>query len=333
MARFTVVSMVREDPEVLRVFCSYYTRCGAERIVIYYDGTRDEAAPLSVLRDIGPVEIIPCDEEFWATHPGGRPSIVSDRQCEAFSRTYADCTSDWMLPCDADELLLLPRDLGAWLQEVPREMEAVRFPTAEAVWGPGEDIEAAFGTRLFRLVFPDMAMWQRDRLNIYGPAGLIMKQGVAGQELGKYILRTGCDNIRIQIHRVQRDGQDITVPVEQICDPEDRIYLGHFDAISFSRWRFKLSRFGRKGKTLSKVRGRRRILRVLVYRLGHFGPRPLRWLFRKLYCLSPRQVAELSARGLLIERDLFAENPAQVQTANPAPPGSPAEPPDTSRQS
>jgi len=305
MASFTVVSMVKEDPEFLKVFCRFFTDLGAARIVLYYDGSAEEAASLEVLAKLGPVTTIACDDAFWTTEGVSRPQVVSHRQTHLFTKAFMEADTDWLLACDADELLITETPFQAWLDTVPAEVEAVKFPTAEAVWGPGEDIEAAFSNRHFRLMFPDARTWRRAGLWVYGLTGLVMKQGLVGHELGKCVTRVGARDLLVRNHRVMRNHRDIATPVARTGLP--MVHLAHFDAINFTRWHYKSRRAAKMRTTGSSVKGRRRLQRVLAYRLSRLGTGPMRWFFRRLYCLSGGQMAALRTRGLLIERDLLKD--------------------------
>ena len=123
------------------------------------------------------------------------------------------------------------------------------------------------------------------------------------------MIRTGLKDISIRLHWVTQAGRHIAVPSTQIEGVNGPIYLAHFDAISFQRWARKFARraarFKGNGGTGS---GRREWQRRMANTAARLGQRVQRWLFRRLYCITPAQMRQLAADGLLVEQDLFGRD-------------------------
>lgn len=117
-------------------FVSYYHDLGAEMVLIYHDGPADHLAALNDAR----TRIIACDDAFW-DRMGGRPPGLEERQAAVFANGTAHCETDWVLLCDGDEFVFGDRPVEQFLDWVPETVDSVRLRTAEAVWGPGDDVD------------------------------------------------------------------------------------------------------------------------------------------------------------------------------------------------
>ncbi len=306
MASFSVVAIVKEDESILRQFCNEYIRLGAKEIFVYYDGPTEEIGKDGFFDRNDAISLVACDTAFWENHSGERPGRLRDRQVAVYQIAYSRCQSDWLLVCDADEFILADMPLGLWLDRVPAAVDSVNFPTAEAVWGPGQAIDVPFETNLFRLPFKDQRQWKRSRLFLYGPIGRVMDKGLASHSHGKSITRTGLRDITVGTHEAERDGKECSVLVSELGLDCPMVYLAHFDAISFQRWQVKFERrapkFKEDGGTGSKKRKRQARLANFAAALGAL---PSRMVFRSLYCLSKRQEKQLSRQDLLIKSDVL----------------------------
>ena len=303
---FSVVAIVKEDQAIVRHFCDQYVRYGAQHIYIYFDGSTKHFSRDGVFAPDGPVSLIECDPAFWQFHEGERPGRLRDRQFAVYQIAYKTCESDWLLVCDVDEFIISDVPLASWLEMVPKHIESVNFPTAEAVWGPNEDIDTAFETTLFRLPFKDASEWKRVRFSLYGPIARYMAEGLASHSHGKSITRTGIDDICAGTHEAERDGKEIAVLASDVGAGSTMVYLAHYDAISFGRWKVKFERrapkFKEDGGTGSKKRKRQAKLANFA---GRLGVGPSRMVFRMLYCLSKRQKRALEKAGLLLDKKVF----------------------------
>lgn len=323
MASFSVFVLMKETAAVMMRFAEYYHRIGAARILLYNDGPLE--AELRAALDMARLEacgvtLIACDADFWAAAPGGvRPADIQDRQRVIYLQAQKLCTSDWALVCDADEFVIDRIPVGDFLARLPGTVTSVAIDPAEAVWGPGEDIDRAFGSTWFRR--PDIAAsrfekrWQLRSLWLYGPLGILFRSGILSHAVGKQFLRVDARFDVIDLHFSMRDGVTQTVRARDIDPDLAQVELAHFDAISYERWHEKSRRrvTGDTRTAMMRRSGRRRLqLRIFkaCYRLG---PWATRWFYRRLYTLTPRQARLLQRRDLAFRMDLFA--PAQAPAA------------------
>lgn len=300
VARFSTVSLMREDPEVVERFASYYLGLGAEAVVIYNDGPADHLAGL-----IGPkVRIISCDDPFWEGL-GGRPEGLEDRQSAVYQHALARSDTDWILVCDADEFVFGDRSVEQFLDWVPDTVDSVRLRTAEAVWGPGDNVDLPFGSTWFRTAWTNSQLWRTLRRFVYGQDTRFFRQGLVGHVAGKQFLRAGRGYDRIGNHYSERDGAIVSVWSHDLGRGGQGMYLGHFDAIGFGRWRRKWEQRISRETIANRMAGTRNAQMGEIAAALAAGEPAARRLFLRLYALSPWQVRVLSTLGYVSQRDIF----------------------------
>lgn len=315
MATFSVIVLMKESAAVIHRFAAYYHRIGAHEILLHLDdGLTDElraGLDPSLLAACN-ATLVACDAAFWAgTRKGVRPVDIQDRQRVVYTEGQARCTTDWALICDADEFVIPRRPVADFLDAMPADVDSVAIAPVEAVWGPGEDIDAAFGSTWFRRPkLPRTTLGkvaQLDLVWIYGPMGFLLRGGLLSHTIGKHFVRTTAPFDMIDLHFARRDGVRVTRNATEI-DPALRdVELAHFDAISFDRWYEKsLRRVVDDTPVAMKRRSRRRRAQLYLFdilrRFGKGGPR---WYYRRLFALSRRQARRLEARGLAFRMDIF----------------------------
>lgn len=315
MTSFAVLVLMKETPEVMMRFAAYYHRIGAAQIVLYHDGPLvpplADALDMEQMAACG-VELVGCDENFWKNTPGGvRPDDIQDRQRVIYLDGQARCRTDWALICDADEFVIDRIPVPAFLDALPAEADTVSIAPAEAVWGPGESIDTAFGSTWFRR--PDFEASRLEKrlqigsLKLYGPFGVLFRSGILSHAVGKQFIRVAAHFDVVDLHFSIRDGVKLTVPARQLDPALTQVELAHFDAISFERWYEKsLRRVVGDTKTAMMRRSGRRRLQLRIFdvlrRFGKAGPR---WFYRRLYTLTPRQARALERRDLAFQLDIF----------------------------
>jgi hypothetical protein len=309
VADFSTVSMMRETPEIVGNFVDYYRRAGARQILIYYDGTAPE------MRIDHPAEIVECNEAFWAER-GGRPKALEDRQAMVYLAGLERCRSPWMLVADADEFVFGNLRVPDFLDRVPDEVDAVRLPTAEAVWGPGDTLGASFGATYFRTAWPRGRVGRLLRRAIYGKVAALMPNGLAGHRRGKEFIRTGRGIDGIGNHTASRDGRLVTVDVDRLDRKLQGMYLGHFDSVGRAHWERKW-RMRAEERTHSVNMARLRLAQMGLF-LGSMerGERAITDLFARYYSLTRLQYLALSALGRAFRRKIFVRE----REREPAPP-------------
>lgn len=298
MASFCPISLMRESPEVVARFVDFYREAGAGEIRVYCDGP---------VPDIGPtapgVNLIACDDAFWAGL-GGRPEGLEERQAIVYVHGMAACATDWALIVDADEFVFGDRSIGSFLDRIPAGVDAVSVPTAEAVWGPGDDLSLPFGSTHFRLAWGNDTLWSLFRRPFYGAVSGSMQRGLAGHRSGKEFLRTGRPYSSIRNHTAQRDGKTITRVAGSIDPSLARMWVGHFDAIGLARWAEKWRlRIERDTITANMTKPRERQMDMVATALETGNGASL---FRRVYGLSRVQYAMLAAIGYAFRRPIFS---------------------------
>lgn len=305
MASFSTVSLMRESPEVVLRFASYYVREGAEEVLVYYDGA--PPAELSGSEPAG-LAVIACDDAFWAKTGGLRPVALEERQAAVYRLGLARCRSAWLLVVDADEYVFGDRAIGTFLDQVPADADAVKLPTAEAVWGPGDDLDTPFGSTHFRTVWPRDRLWRLLRGPLYGRAARYMRRGVVGHVGGKEFLRAGRPYSRIGNNAADRDGVTISRFAAEIDPGLAGMYLGHFDAIGLARWREKWRQRIEKETVAVGMTAVRNSQMELVAERMRRGEGAMRRLFGELYGLGRAQYGLLRLLGRAFSRRLFVDD-------------------------
>lgn len=296
---FAVVAMMREDPSIIRRFVDFYSTAGAERIEIFHDGPLPARASLE-----GPgVTITECDAAFWQALCGGpRPAVHEQAQAAIYNATWKTCESDWLLVVDADEFVFGPIPIREMLKAIPPEVEAIRIPTAEAVWGPGDDIDAEFGCTYFRTPIRRGARLVQ-RL-VYGDLAPLFHMGLLGHNAGKHFVRRAARIDSVRLHNSLKDGQGIGKWAATLTPKGKGFLLAHFDAIGIERWREKWRRrlTGEiKAKDMSSQR--RAQMRVIGQGIAD-GEAALRRTFARLNGLTPWQCFLLRQIGAVTQVNL-----------------------------
>lgn len=297
---FSVCVMAREEGAVLQRFVDHYTRAGASRIFLYFDGTQDEAqAACQEFANNDLVTLQVCDKEFWGEmFPDQEKVLLDPKLICVFRRSIELNDSDWILFCDADEFVVGRAPLGEVLAQVPSEIHGVRLLNTEAVWGQSDDVHEPFGCTYERRRFPPKKVIRRAILPFltYGMDGFVLKRGLAGHVQGKHLIRKGVVPERMSSHSSTADGQRASLLWKTVQNTRG-LRIVHFDAIGFERWREKwLSRI--EGRTISDKMARVRLRQMArVEKAIKNGTDEQ--LFRRYYGLNRWQKFVLRRFGLL----------------------------------
>ena len=301
---FAVAAMVREAPGDLARFGAHYARAGAARVDLYGDGPEDHLGAVAGVAGVAGLRFTPCDAAFWDGLGLPRPGGVEARQTAVYEHAFAGLGADWLLACDADELAFGEGEdaLRRFLSAVPEEVVSVQIPSAEAVYGPGDPVGAAWAARWFRLPTDDEALLAE----AYGEDARLLQRGLLGHHEGKQLLRRAARPAWIGLHVSGRPGGGVlTVPAAEALARESPVRLGHYDALSYERWAAKWAA-RLSGRTRAELMGERRRAQMAV--IGEaLAAGEGEALFRRLYGLDARQAGLLSEAGALVRRDLFAE--------------------------
>lgn len=302
MASFSTVSLVRETPDVVRRFAEFYRAAGADEVIVYVDGPSPELRGL----DLPGMVLIEADEAFWTALRGERPPGLEERQSAVAQDALRRCTSDWLLVADADEFVFGDRPIPAFLDAIPDGYDSVAVPTAEAVWGPGDAIDVPFGSSHFRLMWRREKLWKGLGGLVYGPIARHMQRGLTGHVSGKQFLRTGRAYSWIRNHSAERDGRGITRRAGSIDPALEGVFVGHYDAIGFERWRQKWRQRIEKDTIAANMSANRQAQMRMIADGFAAGDAATRALFRAFYGLSRAQYLGLSALGYAFRRDGIA---------------------------
>lgn len=312
MCGFSVVVMMRESPDVVVRFVDYYLRLGASQIFIYYNGPAEEVPP------VAGADVTVCTPAFWASRVAGPVSdALEDRQRICYRDAYARCTAGWLLVVDSDEFVFGDRPLAPLLDALPRSVESIYFPTAEAVWGPGDDPHRAFGCSYFRTGWQHLRLWDLLRRSIYGGVSDVMRGGVMGHAIGKHLVRTGLRDCSISGHRSKRGDKIISVAAASVSPDFNRFHLAHFDALSQSRWESKWRYRIEKVVVAGGMSVQRQVQMRMVADALAAGKSEA--LFRRFYGLTPWQYRTLALLGTAFRRkDFFGPETAAPPIGKPS---------------
>jgi hypothetical protein len=298
---YSVVVTTKEDLPTIRRFVDYYLAMGAQKIFLYYDDDIDTAA-----FDLGPrVAVRACDAAFWQEMGMERPDLVEKRQNRVSTHAKQDCETEWMLIVDTDEYVFGDVGIDAFLRTVPRDVEGIRMRTAEAVFGPGEDMDRPFGSSWFRRPIKGRH-WQMAQY-LYDPVvRSCMNYGLLGHAAGKHFLRVDAGGLTIKNHDSERDGRTISTPVARLLPEGRKLWLGHYDAVCYQGWMKKWRRRVSGEAVYQDVTRspRQRQLQEFV-RAEALGEAASRALFRRFYCLSRFQRACLGTSTAVFTADVM----------------------------
>jgi hypothetical protein len=311
MPEFSTVSLMRETPEAMRRFVDYYERAGASEILIYHDGPAPDVQLGSC------AVLIECDEAFWNAR-GGRPEALESRQGAVFLIGLERCRTPWLLVVDADEFVFGDMTIAELLELVPDDVDAVRLPTAEAVWGPGDPFGVPFASTYFRTAWPPGKVSRLMCRLIFGRISGQMRSGLTGHTGGKEFIRTGRGIDEIGNHRAYRGGREVTVDARRIDRRLEAMFLGHFDGIGLEHWTRKWYMRAEKETGSVRMREARSAQMKLILRTTREGDAAMRALFARYYGLTPVQYRTLSAMGRVFRRDIFAAA-GEPPSGDPAP--------------
>ncbi|MFC7377925.1 hypothetical protein [Brevundimonas sp. GCM10030266] len=291
MTDFEVVAMALAPDRHVAAFVDHYRSEGAARVRVYFDAA-EGPAPASVGLD--PADLIVCDPAFW-TARGGRPEAVEDRQRVVYADAYSTLSADWLLVVDIDEFMLGDVDMVAVLAAVPPERESVIFPSVEAVWRAGDDLNREYGSVLARRPYHGPFSDQFADL-LYPKRGTFFVRGLLAHHMGKHAVRRGRPGLMVCIHESKRDGQPLKAARARDPRTGKTAWLLHHDAISLEAWRAKWDRRLASGDTAEM--GRRRRRQQAAYATARTEGREAA-LFADLYALRPWQARVLGALGML----------------------------------
>lgn len=302
MSEFRVVSLVLEEPEIVETFASHYLAQGAAGVDVYYDAD-DIPEGFTGLPGL---TVHACDADFWTSAGGERSHDLIVRQHAVFRHAYERCPTGWMLVTDCDEFISGSLGIRDMLDRVPDDVIAVNIPTAEAVYGPGDDPFTDFGATHFRLPVRPRALGSFVARPLYRKRHKAFRRCLLAHSSGKSFVRAGCKNLRIGCHDVRRNGKPATTPLRAIPGAAGKLRSHHFDAVSFGRWKEKWRRRVEDETDVSTMAPERRMQMAEVAAAMRQGDDALLRVFRAYYGLSRGQYALMRSMGVACRRDVLS---------------------------
>lgn len=292
MDGFEIVAMATGPRHHVEIFQDYYERLGADRVRVFYDGAVD------LVRGCDPAVVIGCDRAFWrGVAAGQRPAVVEDRQRAVYHHAYATASSDWVVFVDIDEFVFGKPSMAEVLTRAGREVDSIRFESAEAVYSQAATGRVEYGAAYFRrpcsramsVVLPHL---------LYPGVGHLFIRGLLGHSRGKHAIRAGLDGVSVGLHDSRRHDVPMTEVNASTLPAGERLLLAHYDAISLEQWCEKWRR--RLACDDTKEMGRKREWQMALFRKHHMRDREEQ-LFRRLYFVGDWQLRFLRLLGLVIE--------------------------------
>ena len=124
--------------------------------------------------------------------------------------------------------------------------------------------------------------------------------------MGKHFVRTGYDDIKAGAHGAKRQGERVTEMVSDLDGLAGRMWLFHFDAISYPNWKKKWQRRIAKGAPAPSWQAVRQQQWHLFKDAIAAGEAAARDAFRRFYRLSWWQFELARLAGTAFRTELFA---------------------------
>jgi len=304
---FSVVCLARESPEVLKRFLDYYCNLGAEVVFIYLDEPcSDEWLSFAAKFPAQRIRFTYCDCDYWTNLLGKDTNILHLKQEAVYVLAQKECSSTWLFITDSDEYVIPHCAVSAVLDRMPSSVDAFGLPPAEAIWGPGDDLDHQFGSTWFRRPFKSKLLWKMLSFVLYGSLRSCFTRNHLGHVSGKHFIRSAAEFDLIGNHRSMRREKSVTLSLSSIFAGEWTLEVAHFDAISFPRWPEKFSRRVSSETLVPKMRNaRQRQIALISEALNSHSSDRSRQLFAQLYSLNSFKIFLLKPFGRAFKLKLF----------------------------
>lgn len=274
-------------PDILR-FAAHHLDIGAQRLFLYLDDPDQDGFDL--LKTHPKIRPVLCDDAWWN---GKRPQKHQVRQTHNATHAYNRRSGvDWIIHMDVDEFLVSDRPVADILSDQPGDTPIARVRPMEQLAGDGT---------AFKAFIPNGPDRIRTVAALYPTYGIHLKGGFLSHLAGKVFVRTGLDDVRVQIHNVFQNN-------EMLSGPEDTqgIELAHCHAKSWEDWyaayRFRMEK-GSYRPDLKPNRPREtgglsmhELFALIESEAGEAG---LRAFFEEVCADTPRLRRKLAEHGLL----------------------------------
>lgn len=291
--RWGLVSTVKAPLDRIARFAAYHLDLGAHALHLYLDEP-DEAAARYLTQDPR-VTVTQCDATYWERTGKKRTEAHQLRQAHNATRSLRASAGDldWLGHIDVDEFILTDRPMPETLAAVPPGTAITRLPPAEAL-APAEGDPCHF-----KLTHKQAGVKKAQLQDIYPTFGLHLYGGFLSHTSGKVFARTGIADTRLGIHTLKHMGEDATNRFKPAG-----LYLAHLHAPSWEHFRNHLKFRQEKGSYRARADRPELGQAALLRFLSEEGEDALRSFFDEVCADTPRLREALSARGMLLTRDL-----------------------------
>lgn len=310
-------------------FVYYHLNIGVDHMYLFFDDPSDPA--IEALQNKTRVSCVRCDEAHWKSLGHDRRSLLitdAQRLNSSIAIQQARSSYDWLIHIDSDELLYYEGDIIKNFDDIPANVQAVKFHTLEAV--PTSDIASPFFEEIhqfkvcyirysrivFNISFVDFVRHKLHKI-IYrfkilfalllGCRSVVSPYGyIKGHTNGKTAVRLTAPVQSMECHYpVLENGFALNVRLFS------SLYILHYDAPNYNDWEKKWTqRYLRNDKDQHKMIEEFRRLKESVSRQRQFlefvrrleqDKSRLPELYQSLYLISERQSRILRKLNLLRE--------------------------------
>lgn len=327
-----VCATVNERAEVLEAFVRHYRAIGASEIFLFFDQPDQ-----GVMDALERLETVKCLPSIALPETDGKPASHEDRQKNNFRHALAKLTvCDWLGHVDADELLFpigKQESFSRFLGGVSQNFKSVKISPVEAVFGPADDAERAWGASYGRLSVRPKAAEQSVQAAPARPKGFLagLTQRLRAREetakgerahspkpaerqalmreiygpLARKFLQHGLSG-HFAGKSFARRGESFSEMTLHKATPVsgdilllegDRFAIVHYDALSYDDWLRKWRRRAEKRVNMVMMSDRR-VAMLDEFRMYQGDDGRQRALFEALNVLDKRQLALLAGAGL-----------------------------------
>ena len=285
-ALWSVAAVVRESPEVVRRFVSWYLGLGAREIFLIFENPYDLVIGEIVRQPR--VHVIRGTSAFWR-HINVTPEhSVMERRDRALHYVYSICQTPWLVLSEIDDLILTrDRSVGRILGAQPDPVKVVQIQVADRIFAPKEP-EALY----FRLPLPNGDVkrgFAPELSQIVAANG-----GYAGDAPGRLVVQTDIPGFVLKNGEAcGRRGKPLAV---REIGWEDGAVAQNFHSDSYEDWCSKLpARIDAGAYAPALV--------PLLEQALVAGEDELKKLWRGLYQIGARERSALMKRGLVLAAD------------------------------
>ncbi len=203
-------------------FAAYHLDQGAHRLYIYLDA--DTPAAYAPLKAHPKVRVQTCDAAHWKKLVGQRPDKHQARQTMNATHAYnRRAEVDWLIHMDVDEYLVPQAPVAKVLGDLGPDVTSARVRPMELLGG---------SQNAYKAFIPPTGRRQDLVNKVYPNFGTHLRGGFLSHLAGKLFVRTGLQDVAVQIHNAFQGGEMLPDAAELV-----QIDLAHAHAKSWEDWR------------------------------------------------------------------------------------------------